>query len=318
MNPWTSISSLQLADRSFRCSECTRRFLHSFSLTCFLRVLPCDNLLNGIQNIIQHDPRRTNDRMLTEQQAYVLEMIMLQQNPLVMFNSICRYVAKSFDIDLFIVGYHSGEFTLIKSGTAERTHVAYLVFNEDHTVCGPLYRDGPSNVQETFFLSADHSVQWNVTLYIAGLNHRSEFEIKPVNVSVITCDHLGVSAASVPLLVDHLDFCAYSQVQSAVVHSSSLLFLADPNALTSTAGVESVLEKVFGYMGQLSEAVGVDPKRVLVDAPRTPLNFDYERKAAIHFFFSTSRFRERIFFSRKNRCGFASWNCMVVAARSSR
>lgn len=159
------------------------KVLRSLSSIGALSVLVCTNLLNAIQIILEHKPQRTNNEMLTEQQADVFEMIMEQKDPQVMLDNTRRFVAKFFDIHLGIICFRSGEFTLVMDCAHHKdADVAYLLLNEDNTVCGPLCDVDASNSKQTVFDSDDWSVELNVKMYINGLNHQSKRSIESFRV----------------------------------------------------------------------------------------------------------------------------------------
>ncbi|CAF3381190.1 unnamed protein product [Rotaria socialis] len=124
----------------------------------------CANLVEAIQFILSNNNQSNNGTILTESQVEIFEIIeQLRLCPTKMYMYAIKKFADNFNIHLYIIGYHQGKLELINKyhSTLEnnKESMAFLLFNEDHTVNGALYIEGNQDIKQTVFSSKE------ITLY---------------------------------------------------------------------------------------------------------------------------------------------------------
>ncbi len=138
-------------------------------------VFKCKTLLDAIRCILNHNAYQKNNETLTEQQEQVFEIIeQLREHPQTMFMYLCKNFAMHFDIDLYIIAFDNGKFSLINKNNKDKKNMAFLSFNEDHQVCGPLYTVNDNGTMEIVFASDNADILLDVYMYVTELNHSSK------------------------------------------------------------------------------------------------------------------------------------------------
>ncbi|CAF0782970.1 unnamed protein product [Adineta steineri] len=136
----------------------------------FPEVFEASNLLYAIEFILYNNTKHRNNETLTEVQADLFQIVEnLHIQPQKMFMYLRQNFAKYFDIDLYPIAFVNEEFSLITENNDENKNKAFLLFNEDNTVRGPLYTKNGSGTTETVF-SANYDTQVDVDSYLFGLN----------------------------------------------------------------------------------------------------------------------------------------------------
>jgi hypothetical protein len=132
-------------------------------------------LLDAIREILQNNSYQTNNETLTEHQGQIYEIIEnLREQPQKMFMYLRKYFAIHFDIDLYIIAFDNGKFSMINKDKYDKKTMAYMLFNEDNTVCGPLCTINDNGTRETVFDIDDIDIQLHVYMYVAQLNDKSK------------------------------------------------------------------------------------------------------------------------------------------------
>jgi len=138
-------------------------------------VFKCKNLLDAIGCILYYNTYQRNNETLTEYQEQIFEIIeQLRERPQTMFMYLRKNFAKHFDIDLYIITFDNGNFSLSDKDNYDKKNMAFLSFNEDNTVCGPLYTISDNGTKETVFASENADIRLDVYLYVTELNHSSK------------------------------------------------------------------------------------------------------------------------------------------------
>lgn len=141
--------------------------------------MSCKNLLDALQSILYYNKSQGNNETFTVDQEQIFEIIEhLRENPQKMFMYLRKHFAKHFDIDLCIVAFDNGKFTLIKKNDYNKNTMAFLSFNKDNTVHGPLYITNVDGTRETIFFSNDNDICIDVYMYVAQLNTTSKIFLR--------------------------------------------------------------------------------------------------------------------------------------------
>lgn len=149
-------------------------------MNCFRSIVPdvllCKNLLDALKSILYYNTSQGNNETLTEVQDQMFEIIeqLREHHPQKMFHYLCKNFAKHFDIELCIITYDNGKFSLIHKDDYNKEKIAYLSFNQDNTVRGPLYVTGADNTRETVFSKNDVDISIHAYIYVAQLNDKSK------------------------------------------------------------------------------------------------------------------------------------------------
>ncbi|CAF3743454.1 unnamed protein product [Rotaria sordida] len=121
------------------CRISARAFSQSHR-TIYPDAFPCKTLSDAVRYILSNNSFQGSNATLTVHQEDVFEVIeQLKVCPSKMFESLRTYFAKFFDIDLYIIGFINEKFSIIHDDKHDKANMAYLQFNKDHTIYGPLY-----------------------------------------------------------------------------------------------------------------------------------------------------------------------------------
>jgi len=150
-------------------------------------VFPSLNINDAIRFILNNNINQTlNNEPLTVYQEEIFEIIeQLREYPQKMFMYLRKNFAKQFDIDLYIITFDNEKFSLITENNYGKQNKAFLLFNEDNTVCGPLYTISTNGNHETVFSVNDIDIDMDVYLYVAQLNYRSKIFIQIFYVKIL-------------------------------------------------------------------------------------------------------------------------------------
>ncbi|CAF1158005.1 unnamed protein product [Rotaria sordida] len=155
------------------CRISARAFSQSHR-TIYPDAFPCKTLSDAVRYILSNNSFQGSNATLTVHQEDVFEVIeQLKVCPSKMFESLRTYFAKFFDIDLYIIGFINEKFSIIHDDKHDKANMAYLQFNKDHTIYGPLYITSVNGNNETVF-SKDAGIHVDICIYVVHLN-----DIKP-------------------------------------------------------------------------------------------------------------------------------------------
>ncbi|CAF0937124.1 unnamed protein product [Adineta steineri] len=169
-----------------------------------LHVSPSPNLLDAIKFILNNNIKQGNNETLTEEQEEIFQIVeKLCIEPRTMFAYLRKNFAKYFDIDLQPIVFDNGKFLVIEDNYG-KDNKAFLLFNKDNTVHGPLYIKNSKGTTETVF-SADDYIELFVTIYVSTINDK----IPPHNFPL----QQEQSAAS----------CSQESVENSLLHTTSTL-----------------------------------------------------------------------------------------------
>ena len=133
--------------------------------------IPIRNISEAFPYILNNNIFRINNQMLKENEEQILEtMTLLRHYPDTMFSYLQEYFAKHFEINLLIIGFRHGKFSLIKKENNEKRYIAFLVFDERNAVYGVLYNIDANGTVQTVFNAEDCGLKLDVYLYIMHLN----------------------------------------------------------------------------------------------------------------------------------------------------
>jgi hypothetical protein len=91
---------------------------------------------------------------------------------------LCKHFAKHFDIDLYIIAFDNGKFSLINKDNHDKKNMAFLSFNKNNEVRGPLYTISDNGTNETVFSSDNVDIMLDVYMYVAQLNDSSKIFVR--------------------------------------------------------------------------------------------------------------------------------------------
>ncbi|CAF3554591.1 unnamed protein product [Rotaria sordida] len=156
------------------CRISARAFSQSHR-TIYPDAFPCKTLSDAVRYILSNNSFQGSNATLTVHQEDVFEVIeQLKVCPSKMFESLRTYFAKFFDIDLYIIGFINEKFSIIHDDKHDKANMAYLQFNKDHTIYGPLYITSVNGNNETVFSKEDAGIHVDICIYVVHLN-----DIKP-------------------------------------------------------------------------------------------------------------------------------------------
>jgi len=144
-------------------------------------VFKCMNMLEAIGCILYNNTYQKNIETLTETQVQIFEIIEQLREPQKMFMYLRKHFAIQFDIDLYIIAYENGKFSLINQDNYNKKKMAFLSFNEDNTVCGPLYTVNVNGTKKTVFSSNNNDIRVDVYVYVTQLNSNSKILLEYFN-----------------------------------------------------------------------------------------------------------------------------------------
>lgn len=132
----------------------------------------CGSIAESIKFI--RDWRKTdqNNKPITNGAIQTFKTIEdLPSSPKQKFQRFQQHFAEVFDCNLGIIAFDEGKFTL-DMGSDNRTRKAYICFNKDQTIRGPLYEVCPDGSIKTVFSSSmeDFDFHISVHLYVCRLN----------------------------------------------------------------------------------------------------------------------------------------------------
>ncbi len=133
--------------------------------------MQCSSLLDAIRFIVYHNTHQKNIATLSVSQEEVFIIIeQLRVCPQTMFKCLHDHFAEHFDIYLYIIAFDNGRFSLMNKTTHDKKHTAFVTFNKDHTIRGPLYTKNVNGTTKTVFTGNNHNILIDVYMYIAQLN----------------------------------------------------------------------------------------------------------------------------------------------------
>jgi hypothetical protein len=91
-----------------------------------------------------------------------------------MFECLQEHFAKHFDTNLTIIAFDNKKFSIINNVNHGQKYVAFLSFNKDNTVCGPLYTINVDGTRQTVFSTDNIDTRLDVYMYVDQLNNISK------------------------------------------------------------------------------------------------------------------------------------------------
>lgn len=105
----------------------------------------------------------------------------LRECPHKMFEALHKHMEKHCDIDLYIIAYINGKFSMVPNQSHKHLPKACLLFNTDNSVCGPLYTINVRGDRKIVFSHDTYDSYFNRYMYTAQLNYTGKFFIHIVN-----------------------------------------------------------------------------------------------------------------------------------------
>ncbi|CAF0808229.1 unnamed protein product [Adineta steineri] len=200
-------------------------------------VFPTSNLLDAIKFILTNNTKQRNNETLTEYQEEIFQIVeKFYTQPQTMFEYLRKNFAKYFDIDLYPIVFENENFSLITENNYEKNNKAYLSFNKDNTVHGPLYKTNVNGTTETVF-SANDNIQVEVYMFVMELNDK----IPPCNFPL----QKEQSAAScIQESIENSSFITISTSNNQVIYDH-------PEKTQSRALLDATLRQIFQLFDNL-------------------------------------------------------------------
>lgn len=140
-----------------------------------MTVWSCQTLSKAIQFILFNNKNEDNKHILTEEYARIFDVIEeFNECPHQMFTVLIKKFTELYDIDLYIINFNGTKFEVfnkyryLKDGS--NRNMAFLSFNEDNTICGPLCILMYDGTTQTIFSDSDFFVGHYVDDYLDELN----------------------------------------------------------------------------------------------------------------------------------------------------
>jgi hypothetical protein len=118
-------------------------------------IFRCGNLLDAIRFILENNTYQKNNATLSVLQEDIFVVIeQLRVCPPKMFQYLQEKFVKHFDIYLYIIAFDNGRFSLMNTINHDKKYTAFVTFNKDHTIRGPLFtmfENGVSSDIEKYF-----------------------------------------------------------------------------------------------------------------------------------------------------------------------
>lgn len=110
---------------------------------------------------------------MTEEQEQVFEIIeQLYQSPEKMFMYLCKHFAKHYDIDLNLIICDNKKYSLMKNYIYEKKYVAFIKFDENNLICGPLYKTNVNGTVRTVFSVNNYDLCIDSYMYVTYLDDK--------------------------------------------------------------------------------------------------------------------------------------------------
>lgn len=150
------------------------------SLWASFNVSPCASLPAAVRTILASAREGTEWQTLpSEREERIFEVIeCLRDHPETMFKYLIKHFTEIYDIDLIVSGYKEGKFDQINAESQETLFTkptrAFLLFNKDNTVRGPMFITNVDGSMRTAFPSDCVLAKLDFRMYLAYLNNPGE------------------------------------------------------------------------------------------------------------------------------------------------
>ncbi len=137
-------------------------------------------MVESLQFILFNNKNKNNNRTLTDNDGRIFDIIeQFSECPQKMFTILIEHFTEFYDTELFIINFDGTKFDVFNKESYlkvnSKTNMAFLSFNEDNMICGPLCVTIGNETIDTVFSCADLHI-WNlVDDYLEELNKSSMF-----------------------------------------------------------------------------------------------------------------------------------------------
>ncbi len=174
--------SLSISPHTLRYYPFFRYYFNNFLLifsAAYPDVLRWSTLLDAIKCIVYNNTYQKNIATLSVSQEEVFTVIeKLRVCPKTMFKCLHDHFAEHFDIYLYIIAFDNGKFSLMNKINHDKKYTAFVTFNKDHTIHGPLCTKNVNGTTETVFSVDNRDIILDVYMYIAQLNDISKIFVR--------------------------------------------------------------------------------------------------------------------------------------------
>jgi len=145
-----------------------------------VNVWACQTLVESLRFILFNNKNQNNNQTLTDNDGRTFDIIeQFSECPQKMFKMLIKHFKELYDTDLFIINFDGTKFDVFNKESYlqgnQKPNMAFLSFNEDNMICGPLYVTIGNETIHTVF-SYDNLHIWNhVDDYLEELNKSSKF-----------------------------------------------------------------------------------------------------------------------------------------------
>ena len=150
------------------------------SLSASFDVSLCETLPAAVRTILANAREGTERQTLpSDREERIFEVIEdLRDHPEKMFKYLITNFTEIYDIDLIVIGYREGKFVQINAEAQEtlptKPKQAFLLFNRDNSVCGPLFTTHVDGSIQAAFPCNCPSAKLYSYMYLAYLNDPGE------------------------------------------------------------------------------------------------------------------------------------------------
>ena len=135
--------------------------------------------MEAIHFILFNNNNQNNNHTLSENEKRIFDILeQFTECPQKMFTNLIKHFTELYDIDLYIINFHGTKFNVLNKDNYleenSKANIAFLSFNEDNTICGPLCMTIDSDTVQTVFSNDVFYIWHNIDDYLDELNKSSK------------------------------------------------------------------------------------------------------------------------------------------------
>lgn len=144
-----------------------------------MTVWACQTLVEGLRFILFNNKNQNNNQTLTDNDARIFDIIeQFSECPQKMFTILIKNFTELYDTDLYIINFNGTKFNVFNEDSylkeKSKANMAFLSFNEDNTVFGPLFVTINGETIHTVFSCSDFDIWHHIDAYLEELNKSSK------------------------------------------------------------------------------------------------------------------------------------------------
>jgi hypothetical protein len=135
--------------------------------------------VEAIHFILFNNNNQNNNQTLSENEKRIFDILeQFAECPQKMFMNLIKHFTEFYDIDLYIINFDGTKFNVLNRDNylkeSSKANIAFLSFNEDNTVCGPLCITIDNDNVQTVFSNDVLYIWHNIDDYLDELNKSSK------------------------------------------------------------------------------------------------------------------------------------------------